>query len=71
MEIRTLRADEIECRVQQIKTNGCALLLYNIVLDYYTSILCPYTYHGEKVLTQSLPQIYLVYGFVSSSLLCL
>ena len=28
MEIRTLRADEIECRVQQIKTNGCALLLY-------------------------------------------
>ena len=28
MDIRTLRADEIECRVQQIKTNGCALLLY-------------------------------------------
>ena len=28
MEIRTLRADEIECRVQQIKTNGCVLLLY-------------------------------------------
>ena len=28
MEIRPLRADEIECRVQQIKTNGCALLLY-------------------------------------------
>ena len=28
MEIRTLRADEIECRVQQVKTNGCVLLLY-------------------------------------------
>ena len=28
MELRTLRADEIECRVQQVKTNGCVLLLY-------------------------------------------
>ena len=28
MEIRTLRADEIECRVQQVKGNGCVLLLY-------------------------------------------
>ena len=28
MVIRTLRADEIECRVQQVKTNGCVLLLY-------------------------------------------
>ena len=28
MEIRTLRADEIECRVQQVKSNGCVLLLY-------------------------------------------
>lgn len=27
-EIRTLRADEIECRVQKIKENGCSLLLY-------------------------------------------
>ena len=28
MNIRTLRADEIECRVQQVKSNGCSLLLY-------------------------------------------
>lgn len=28
MNIRTLRADEIECRVQQVKENGCSLLLY-------------------------------------------
>ena len=28
MDIRTLRADEIECRVQQVKGNGCVLLLY-------------------------------------------
>ena len=28
MNIRTLRADEIECRVQQVKGNGCVLLLY-------------------------------------------
>lgn len=28
MDIRTLRADEIECRVQQVKSNGCVLLLY-------------------------------------------
>ncbi len=28
MNIRTLRADEIECRVQQVKANGCSLLLY-------------------------------------------
>ena len=28
MEIRTLRADEIECRVQQVKEKGCVLLLY-------------------------------------------
>ena len=28
MEIRLLRADEIECRVQQVKANGCILLLY-------------------------------------------
>lgn len=28
MNIRTLRADEIECRVQQVKENGCVLLLY-------------------------------------------
>ena len=28
MQIRTLRADEIECRVQQVKQNGCVLLLY-------------------------------------------
>lgn len=28
MEIRLLRADEIECRVGTIKTNGCTLLLY-------------------------------------------
>ena len=28
MKIRTLRADEIECRVQQVKENGCVLLLY-------------------------------------------
>ena len=28
MDIRTLRADEIECRVQQVKQNGCVLLLY-------------------------------------------
>lgn len=28
MNIRTLRADEIECRVQQVKSNGCVLLLY-------------------------------------------
>ena len=27
-EIRTLRADEIECRVQQVKKNGCVLLIY-------------------------------------------
>ena len=28
MKRRTLRADEIECRVQQVKQNGCVLLLY-------------------------------------------
>src|SRR5690554_1395175 len=28
MNIRTLRADEIECRVQIVKENGCSLLLY-------------------------------------------
>lgn len=28
MEIRTLRADEIECRVQIVKENGCSVLLY-------------------------------------------
>ena len=28
MEIRTLRADEIECRVQQVKKTGCVLLIY-------------------------------------------
>jgi hypothetical protein len=28
MKIRTLRPSEIECRVQQVKSNGCALLLY-------------------------------------------
>ena len=28
MNIRTLRSDEIECRVQQVKSNGCVLLLY-------------------------------------------
>ena len=28
MDIRVLRADEIECRVQQVKGNGCVLLLY-------------------------------------------
>lgn len=28
MNIRTLRADEIECRVQQVKEKGCILLLY-------------------------------------------
>lgn len=28
MKIRTLRANEIECRVQQVKSNGCVLLLY-------------------------------------------
>lgn len=28
MDIRLLRADEIECRVQQVKANGCVLLLY-------------------------------------------
>ena len=28
MYIRTLRADEIECRVQQVKEKGCVLLLY-------------------------------------------
>ena len=28
MDIRTLRADEIECRVQQVKEKGCVLLLY-------------------------------------------
>jgi hypothetical protein len=27
-EIRLLRADEIECRAQSVKTNGCVLLLY-------------------------------------------
>lgn len=27
-DIRTLRADEIECRVQQVKKNGCVLLIY-------------------------------------------
>lgn len=27
-EIRLLRADEIECRVQSVKSNGCVLLLY-------------------------------------------
>ena len=28
MEIRLLRADEIECRVSTVKKNGCSLLLY-------------------------------------------
>lgn len=28
MEIRTLRVDEIECRAQQVKQDGCVLLLY-------------------------------------------
>ena len=28
MRIRTLKSSEIECRVQQVKANGCALLLY-------------------------------------------
>ena len=28
MKIRTLRPTEIECRVQQVKSNGCVLLLY-------------------------------------------
>ena len=28
MEIRTLRADEIECRVQIVRENGCSILLY-------------------------------------------
>ena len=28
MNIRTLKANEIECRVQQVKENGCVLLLY-------------------------------------------
>ena len=28
MKIRTLRTSEIECRVQQVKSNGCVLLLY-------------------------------------------
>ena len=28
MKIRTLRSSEIECRVQQVKSNGCVLLLY-------------------------------------------
>lgn len=28
MEIRTLRADEIECRVQQVTEKGCVLLVY-------------------------------------------
>ena len=28
MNIRTLRADEIECRVQTVKQNGCSLLLF-------------------------------------------
>lgn len=28
MNIRALRADEIECRVQTVKQNGCSLLLY-------------------------------------------
>ena len=28
MKIRTLRSTEIECRVQQVKSNGCVLLLY-------------------------------------------
>lgn len=28
MDIRVLRADEIECRVQQVKEKGCVLLLY-------------------------------------------
>lgn len=28
MEFRTLRADEIDCRVSQINENGCRLLLY-------------------------------------------
>ena len=28
MKIRTLRSSEIECRVQQVKNNGCVLLLY-------------------------------------------
>lgn len=28
MKIRTLRVDEIECRVQQVKEKGCILLLY-------------------------------------------
>ena len=28
MEIRTLRADEIECRVGTISSKGCSLLLY-------------------------------------------
>ncbi len=28
MKIRTLRPSEIECRVQQVKSNGCVLLLY-------------------------------------------
>ena len=28
MEFRTLRADEIDCRVSQIANNYCTLLLY-------------------------------------------
>ena len=27
-QIRTLRADEIECRVQQVTEKGCILLIY-------------------------------------------
>lgn len=39
LEFRPLRADEIDCRVSQVKQNGCALLLYKdarcdqIILD--------------------------------------
>ena len=28
MEFRSLRPDEVECRVQSVKQNGCSLLLY-------------------------------------------
>ena len=28
LQFRALRADEIECRVQTVKQNGCSLLLY-------------------------------------------
>lgn len=38
MDIRTLRADEIDCRINKVTEKGCILLLYKDALDYIVSL---------------------------------